>query len=142
LAQNSTEMNHQAFTCSLRECESSDWYTFPEDHRSPHDSWVETITIEEPSLGERHELRGLEIRIRLLAAYHDGMIEFTYKRVQHYSLSGMRDATGHGDWLEDKVKVTKHDVLVHKVTLTNGDFEIEAAEIEYSWTPLPSLLPR
>jgi hypothetical protein len=71
----------QVFVCSLRDCVSLDWYTFPEDHRSPHDSWVEAITISEPSDGDRHEKRGLQIHIRLLGAYHDGTIEFTYKSV-------------------------------------------------------------
>jgi len=51
----------------------------------------------------------------------------------------MRDAAGHGDWLEDEVDVRRHDTLLHKVKLTNGSFEIEADVIEYKWTPLPSL---
>ena len=96
--------------------------------------------ISEPSSGERHENRGIEIRIRLLGAYHDAVIEFTYKRVRGYSLRGMRDAAGHGDWLEDSLKAQRNNSLRHKVTLTNGDFEIEAKEIEYKWTPLPSFL--
>ena len=119
----------------LRECSSSDWYAFPEDHRSPHDSWVKSITISEPSSGERQEKRGLEIHIQLLAAYHDGIIELTYKRVLRYSLEGMRDVAGHGDWLEDEVNVKKHDSLLHRIMLTNGTFEIEAEDVEYKWTP-------
>lgn len=132
-------MTNEVFTCPLRQCSSSDWYKFPEDHRCPHDSWVEAITISEPSSGERHQNRGLEIHVRLLGAYHDGIIEFTYKGVQNYSIRGMRDVAGHGDWLEDEVDIRRHDTLLHKATLTNGSFEIEAHEIEYKWTPLPSL---
>lgn len=130
-------MTNEVLVFSLRQCGSFDWYKFPEDHRSPHDSWVESITISEPSTGDRSENRGLEIHLRLLGAYHDGTIEFTYKEVQHYSLRGMRDLAGHGDWLDDEVDVKKHDTLHHKVTLTNGSFEIEARDIEYKWTPLP-----
>lgn len=96
-------MTNEVFTCSLRECSSFDWYRLPEDHRSPHDAWVESIIISEPSSGDRHENRGLEIHVRLLGAYHDGTIEFNYKGVQRYSIEAMRDAAGHGDWLEDEV---------------------------------------
>lgn len=131
-------MTNEVFTCSLRQCSSFDWYTFPEDHRSPHDAWVESITISEPSSGERHEKRGLEIHVRLVGAYHNGTIEFTYMGVQSYSIRARRDVAGHGDWLEDKVDVRRHDSLRHCVTLTNGSFEIEANEIEYKWTPLPT----
>lgn len=128
-------MTIELFACSLRQCSSSDWYKAPEDHRSPHDAWVESITISEPSSGERHQNRGLEIHIRLLGAYHDGTIEFTYTGVQHYSIEAMRDIAGHGDWLEDEVDVRRHDTLLHKVALTNGRFEIEAQNIEYRWCP-------
>lgn len=133
-------MINEALTYSLRECAASDWYKFPEDHRSPHDAWVESITISEPYSGDRHQNRGLEIHIRLLAGYHDGIIEFIYKGVQEYSIRAMRDVAGHGDWLDDEVDVSRHDLLVHKVTLTNGSFRVEANEVEYRWTPLPSLL--
>jgi hypothetical protein len=132
-------MTNEVFAYPLRQCSSFDWYKSPEDHRSPHDAWVESITISEQSSGERHENRGLEIHVRLLGAYHDGTIEFTYKGVQNYSIRAMRDAAGHGDWLEDKVDVRRHDTLLHKVILTNGGFEIEAHDIEYKWTPLTSL---
>ena len=132
-------MTSEVFICPLRECSSFDWYKFPENHRSPHDAWVESITISEPSSGERHQNRGLEIHVRLIGAYHDGTIEFTYKGVRRYAIEAMRDVAGHGDWLEDDVDVKRHDSLLHRVTLTNGSFEIEADDIEYKWTPLSSL---
>jgi hypothetical protein len=132
-------MEHEIFVCSLQDCNTADWYSFPEDHRSPHDAWVESITISEPFSGEHQEKRSLQIQIRLLGAYHDGIIEFTYKGVNSYSLEGMRDIAGHGDWLEDEVQhKKKHDLLIHSVTLTNGTFHIEAEDIQYKWTPLPN----
>jgi hypothetical protein len=129
-------MANESFTCALRECRSSDWYKFPDDHRSPHDAWVESITISEPSSGDRHEHRGLEINVRLLGAYHDGTIEFTYKGVQSYSIRAVGDGVGHGDWIEDEVDMNGKDTLAHKVTLSRGSLEIEADTIEYTWTPL------
>lgn len=129
-------MANESFTSALRECSSYDWYKFPEDHRSPHDAWVESITISEPSSGDRHEHRGLEIHVRLLGAYHDGTIEFAYKGVQSNSMQTMRDGAGHGDWIKDEVNLQRKDRILHKVTLSNGRFEIEADTIEYTWTPL------
>lgn len=128
---------NEAVTFSLRQCSSFDWYSFPEDHRSPHDAWVESIAISESSSGERHAKRGLEIHLRLLGAYHDGTIEFTYKGVQNYEIRAMHDPAGHGDWLKDEGDVQRHNTLKHRVTLTNGSFEIDANEIQYKWTPLP-----
>jgi hypothetical protein len=135
-------MTNEALTFPLRQCVVFDWYKFPPDHRCPQQASVESITISEPSSGERHENRGLEIHIRLLGAYHDGIIEFTYKGVQNYSVQAMRDVAGHGDWLEDEVDVKRHDTLLHKITLTNGSLEIEAEYVEYKWTRLPPLSAR
>ena len=42
---------------------SSDWYFWPSDHRCPHDGGLESVTISEPSSGERHELRFDEFRL-------------------------------------------------------------------------------
>jgi hypothetical protein len=100
---------------------------------------VESITISEPSYGEHHQVRGLEIRVRLLGAYHDGNIEFTYKRVLRYLIGAIPERAAHGDWLEDDVDVKEDASLVHRVKFTNGSLKIEAEEIEYKWIPLPSL---
>ncbi|HTY25099.1 MAG TPA: hypothetical protein VMC85_18345, partial [Desulfomonilaceae bacterium] len=97
----------------------------------------ESITISARASTQRDEKQPLEIRIRLIGEYRDGIIELTYKNVQSYLLEGMRDIAGHGDWLEDEVKVNRHDQLKHKVTVTNGTFVIEAEDIEFKWKPLP-----
>ena len=129
-------MTPDTLLLSLRECSLSDWYAFPGDHRCPHDAWVEAVTISEPRSGDRHEKRGVEIRIRLLGAYHDGIIEFTYKRVQSYSLLAPGVPGGHGDWLRDEVEDRDGSIL-HTVLLANGRFQIEARDVEYRWTALP-----
>ena len=94
---------------------------------------MKSITISDPSSGAS------SIHVQLLGAFRDGTIEFTYKEVQSYAMQARRDVAGHGDWLEDRVDVRRHDSLRHCVTLTNGSFVIEANEIEYKWTPLPAL---
>jgi hypothetical protein len=34
---------------------SSDWYFDFTDHRCPHDAWLETLILSEPSTGDRRE---------------------------------------------------------------------------------------
>jgi hypothetical protein len=38
--------------------------------------------------------------------------------------------------------IAGYDSVLHKMSLTNGGFEIEADDIQYVWTPLPSLSTR
>jgi len=128
-------MNREAIRLPLLECASSTWYTSPSDHRCPHDAWVEAINISEPASGERQEKRSLEIRIRVLGAYHDGIIEITYKRVDEYHLQASVGAAGHGDWLRDEVEDCGESIL-HTIALENGKIQIKAMEAEYRWIPL------
>jgi len=126
---------------SLRECFLSGWYALPEDHRCPHDAWVEAVTISETASGDRNEKRELEIQVRLLGAYQDGTIEFAYKRVTNYSFQASKASSGHGDWLRDEVEERDGSIL-HTVLLANGKIQIEAREIEYKWTASPNDPPR
>ena len=129
-------MRQDVLLLSLRECNASDWYRHPEDHRCPHDAWVENVAISEPAFGARSEQRMVQIRIQLLGAYQDGTIEFTYHGVHHHSLHAL-GPSGHGDWLSDEV-LDRGRSLVHNVVLTKGRFEIEAKEVEYRWTAFPA----
>jgi hypothetical protein len=129
-------MSQETLRLPLRECISSGWYTSPSDHRCPHDAWIEAVNVCEPASGERQERRLLEIRIRLLGAYHDGIIEFMYKGIDEYSLQASMAPNGHGDWLRDEVDDCGVSIL-HTIVLANGRLQIKAAEVEYKWTPLP-----
>src|SRR4030095_13252194 len=66
---------------------TSDWYFDPGDRRCPHDAWLESLSLAEPSKGDRNEIRTLSLCVRLLGAYHDGFIELLYPRVFAYRLS-------------------------------------------------------
>src|SRR5258707_457232 len=66
---------------------TSDWYFSPEDHRCPHDAWLESFHLTEPSTGQRHETRTLSLQVRLLGAHHDGYIELLYPQVFSYHLN-------------------------------------------------------
>jgi hypothetical protein len=119
------------------------WHYNPKDHRCPHDCWLESLHIEEPSSGRRRERRSINIRVRLLGAYHNGTIELTYKNVSGYTLkkvTGKRantvttSNTGHGDWRIDEIRLSTRDNVVHEVLFSNNcRWIIECEDIIYSW---------
>jgi hypothetical protein len=117
---------------------TASWHYDFSDHRSPHDSWVESITVREPSAGDRQQHRQIEITVLLLAAYHDGHIALTYKDVRNYKLSSdsapLRN--GHGDWLIDEVRLSESGLAIHEVEFASGArWLIECADLQYQWKP-------
>lgn len=60
----------------------NDWYYgYTDFDRCPHDAWVESLEIVEHASGERHQIREIHIKLRLLASSHRGHIYFTYENV-------------------------------------------------------------
>ena len=117
---------------------TAEWHYDYHDHRCPHDAWVEHLTIQEPSSGERRQIRGLDIQVRLLGAYHDGYIELSYKNVNGYQLSYAPGPScgGHSDWLVDEIRLSEHGNVVHEVVFwSNARWYIECEDIEYKWLP-------
>src|SRR5690242_17658258 len=94
---------------------SAPWHCDHNDHKCPHDSRVESLVIREPSSGNRHEVREIEIAIRLLGAFHDGYLELPYRGVHSYSTSGVTGKTkiGHGNWLIDEVRLSDNNLVLH-----------------------------
>jgi hypothetical protein len=114
-----------------------------EDHRCLHDSWVESVTVSEPSFGQRHENRSLEIEVRLLGSYHDGRITLKYRDVQSYSLQTPSEfrlpplGVGHGDWLSDEVTLSERKFVLHEIEFSRGSrWLIESKDIEWRWEPI------
>lgn len=118
---------------------TAEWYYYPNDHRCPHDGWLEHFTISEPSSGEHHDTRSTSAEIRLLAAYHDGFIEFRYADVFGYSISVSGAGRGHGDWRYDEFRLSDNGRLIHEIEWARGaTWIIEAADVEFLWTPASS----
>lgn len=121
----------------------ADWHYDPTDHRCPHDSWLESISITEISSGERHEIRNnIEIKILLLGSYHDGFIELIYKNVFNYILEkpakiNSKDSKniGHGDWLTDELTLSDDGHVIHEIQFVVGKWIIESANVMYRWLP-------
>jgi len=93
----------------------SDWYFNPEDHRCPHDAWLEVATMREPASGARHEIRHLTFSIELLGAYHDLRLRLSYPRVFGYQFLGDAVAQGHSDWRYDEFRVSNNGHLLHEI---------------------------
>lgn len=123
---------------SLATCE---WYFDPTDHRCPHDSWLESITVLEPSAGERVEDRHTTIRILLLGAYHDGYIELFYPRVFRFSITNSATERGHGEWRYDEFRLSPAGGVVHEIEWEGGtgvagaNWIIESSDVSLRWIP-------
>ena len=134
------EANKSRFPISAFALASSEWYFDFTDRRCPHDSWLEAVRVEEPSAGQRRELRSLTMTIRLLGAYHDGYIELMYPDVYSYDLAGMHVRRGHGDFQYDEFRVGEQGRVIHEIEWASihqtSRWVIEASDVIYRWTPL------
>lgn len=124
----------------LPEFATAAWYSDHNDHRCPHDSWLESLEFTEPAVGDRQEQRKTAITLKLLGAYHDGHILFHYSRVTSYQLGSEACGRGVGDWLHDELSVAESGFLRHRITWCFGPSKeshwvIEAEDITYEWVP-------
>lgn len=120
----------------------SSWHYDFSDHKSPHDSWVESLNIVEVSSGKRHEKRRIDFNLRLLGAYHDGFIELHYANVESYSINKpprryKQLEIGHGDWRIDEIRLSDQFLVIHEIEFREGgNWLIECADIIYKWEPI------
>jgi len=118
---------------------TSDWYFDCQDRRCPHDSWLESMIVSEPSKGERSENRASKLTVLLLGAFQDGHIEFVYSDVRSYSLSMQNLRNGHGDWRYDEFRLSEGGAVIHEIEWAslgaNGRWLVEAADVSHQWIP-------
>ena len=115
---------------------TAEWYQDPNDHRCPHDGWLNQITISEPASGDRQEKRITSIRVELLGAYHDSLVVFTYPQVFYYSLRDIASTCGNGGWRYDEFRLSDGGHLTHEIEWSNGaNWLIEASDVEFLWIP-------
>ncbi|MCI0388729.1 MAG: hypothetical protein MOB07_08180 [Acidobacteria bacterium] len=108
-----------------------------------HDSWLESLSISELASGERSQYRTLEIRVRLLSAYHNRHIELIYEGVRNYYLETSSEfksppnyKTGHGDWLIDEIRLSERNLVLHEIEFSSGShWIIECEDIQYRSEP-------
>lgn len=123
--------NKRMFPSSAYGFATAEWHYDLNDHRCPHDSWVQSFKIYEDSSGSRSEVRKAQISVELLGAYHDGVIKIDYVNVSSYNLSTHSNC--HGDWLYDEVRISAVGGVVHEIDFESSHWVIECADIKYQW---------
>jgi hypothetical protein len=116
---------------------TSAWYFNPEDHRCPHDAWLQHLVVHEEGRAERHQHRAVALSIQLLGAYHDLVLTFTYPRVYRYAFEAAAIREGHFDWRYDEFRVNDDGRLLHEIewsgTRAGARWLIEADDVALEW---------
>jgi hypothetical protein len=117
----------------------SDWYFNFEDHRCPHDAWLDALSLTEPTMLLQREPRSLSLHVRLLGAYHDGYIELLYREVFAYRFDVTDSRHGHHDWRYDEFRLSKDGRVIHEIEWYGvnaiGSWLIAASDVEFQWIP-------
>jgi hypothetical protein len=129
--------NRSRFPVGAYALATSDWYFGFDDHRAPHDAWLESAIFQEPASGARQEVRSLSLRLRLLGAYHDKYLEFFYPQVFAYTLTNPSAQGGHCDWRYDELRVTRSGRLIHEIEWAgppnvSARWVIEASDVQFT----------
>lgn len=131
----------EAFPRGAYSLATTDWYFDPKDRRCPHDSWLEQVSISESASVDAGGRRQTDILVRLLGAYHDGVIELLYTGVVAYTLTSPSAGRGLGDWLYDEFRLSPTGRAVHEIEWLGfprsegARWVIEASDVEYRWLP-------
>jgi hypothetical protein len=118
---------------------TAEWYQDQNDHRCPHDGWLESIVISEAANSKQKRLT--TIQTRLLAAYQDGYIEFFYPEVFKYTLESVSSTSGLGDWLYDEFRLAQNGHIIHEIEWAGTQSDkmsrwiIEASDVQFRWIP-------
>ncbi|HEX6372387.1 MAG TPA: hypothetical protein VF006_25935 [Longimicrobium sp.] len=123
---------------------TSGWYYDFDDHRCPHDAWLEELVVSERGSGPGMATRAVDVRIRLFGAYADGHIELRYRDVVRYRCELWTEEVGegrtHSDWRYDEFRLSERGLLLHEIEWcsrdSTGTWLIEAADVEHTWIPL------
>lgn len=138
------EQNRSLFPAAAYDLASSGLLLNASDPSCPHDAWLEWATFEEPSQGERREIRSLSLRVRLLGAYHDRYIELFYPEVFSYTMSNARSAAGHFDWRYSEIRLSASGNVIHEIEWAGAPglearWVIEASDVQLRTYPLDSI---
>ena len=126
---------------------TSEWYFSLTDRRAPHDAWLDALHIQEESIDATQaadQRRGVTITIRLLGAYHDAYLEFSYRDVSRYRLDFATPHhpanPGHRDWRFDEFRLAGEGRVEHEIEWwgprPTSTWLIEAADVEHRYLPL------
>ncbi len=104
-------------------------------HSSLHDAWLENLIIQETASGDRHEFRGLEIKLSLLGPYHDRRIVLHYTGVKQYRChaKAVSENLAHGDVFTHEIQFVADGIFSHEILFQEGGtILIECTNIVHS----------
>lgn len=114
---------------------ASEWHYNPQDHRCPHDAWIQQISVVEHRQQNERDIRPVQLELRLLGGYHDRVLTITYFDVKEYWIEATPQARyrGHGDWLYDEVDMVEGNV-VHSIEFDRALLRIVCVDFDYTST--------
>jgi hypothetical protein len=119
---------------------TSGWH-FGFGGQSPHDAALEVFEFAEFRADEYRE-RMLSLKVRLRAAYEDGLIELSYPEVFAYTLAAPDVECGHWGWRYDELRLSGRGRLIHEIEWSGGGsgarWLIEASDVQLKWSPAPA----
>lgn len=83
--------------------------------------------------------RGLQIRVTLLGACHNGLIELCYLGVCSYEIRGRagnrpRSFRPHHAWLIDDIRLSDDGHVIHEIEFKRATWEIQCEDLLYKST--------
>lgn len=125
---------------SAYEFAAAEWHYNFNDHRCPHDGWLDMLAIENHYTRDGGSCSLPSITLKLLGAYHDGFIVLTYNAVMSYSLSTEPRIIARNDpadWLYDEIRLSDNGNVLHEIEWSDGSvWLIECADVCYEWLQL------
>ena len=100
---------------SLYEFALATWHYDPNDHRSLHDSWLLEVSITSPI---ESRLGTQSVKIGLLGAYHDCVINLNYDQVASWTIA--RSPTDYLEWDCDEFIIRPDGLIEHAIRWSNG----------------------
>src|ERR1051326_5505613 len=118
---------------------TSEWYQNASDHRCPHDGRLDTLSVFQ--IIHQGQKPTTIMRIRVVAPYDDGFIEFAYPHVFAYQLESAGSEKAPIEWLFDEFRVTENRHLIHEIEWRFGSSNrlsrwiIEASDVQFHCIP-------
>ena len=83
----------------------------------------------------------MNLRVRLLGAYHDRLIELFYPQVFSYAMDNPRSQAGHFDWRYSEIRLGDNGNVIHEIEWAGppgvgARWLIEASDVQLSTLPL------
>lgn len=93
---------------------SSKWYQDWNHHDCPHDAWLMDLALK--ACVKSDEDRTLDLTLKLLGAYHDRILTFSYRNVTFCDFEIQKQGRHNtGDWLRDEFDVLENGFISHEI---------------------------